>query len=389
MLRVRRRGATRTTPFLLVAALITSWTVIPSSAGALTIAQTQAEIANLSAALAQQEKTSEITANKYDAEKANLASIIVNIANLQGLEVQKHAAIVVTSKKLVTAVVRAYVLGAADAQILSLFNQNVVRSDATKVYQDQVIGNLNKLKNTYTRQKISLQNTVAKVAVQRQKASSATYQLKTLLDQNIQLANSTQATLTSVTTQLKSEIIAYEIQAGVAAAKAKNTAGEENAIAAASAVGGQNAANEVINAIQAAIKTPTLIEVAGTAAGNKAVAAAEHQIGVHYVWGGETPGVGFDCSGLVQWAWAQAGVTIPRTTESQYPVMHRVTLQDLQPGDLLFYYNLDSDHQVDHVVMYVGSGPWGVDTTIAAAHSGTNVAFAPFFTGGFIGAERP
>src|SRR5665213_736075 len=223
MLRLRRRGATRTTPVLLVAALITSWTVIPSSAGALTIAQTQAEIANLSAALAQQEKTSEITANKYDAEKANLASIIVNIANLQGLEVQKHAAIVVTSKKLVTAVVRAYVLGAADAQILSLFNQNVVRSDATKVYQDQVIGNLNKLKNTYTRQKLSLENTVAKVAVQRQNASTATYQLKTLLNQNIQLENSTQATLTSVTKELKSEIIAYEIQAGVAAAKAKNT----------------------------------------------------------------------------------------------------------------------------------------------------------------------
>lgn len=389
MLRVRRRGATRTTPFLLVVALIASWTVMPSPAGALTIAQTQAEIANLSAALSQQEKTSEITSNKYDAEKAALAATIVNITNLQGLEAQKHAAIVVTSKKLVTAVVRAYVLGAADAQILSLFNQNVVRSDATKVYQDQVIGNLNKLKNTYTRQKLSLQNTVAKVAVQRQKASSATYQLKALLDQNIQLENSTQATLTSVTKQLKSEIITYEIQAGVAAAKARNTAGEEQAIAAASAVGGQDAANQVIDAIQAAIKTPTIIEVAGTAAGNKAVAAAKREIGVPYVWGGETPGKGFDCSGLVQWAWAQAGVTIPRTTETQYPVMHHVTLQDLQPGDLLFYYNLDGDHQIDHVVMYVGSGPWGVDTTIAAAHTGTNVALAPLFTAGLQGAARP
>ncbi|HVB52334.1 MAG TPA: NlpC/P60 family protein [Acidimicrobiales bacterium] len=389
MLRVRRRGATRTTPFLLVVALIASGTVMPSRVGALTIAQTQAEIANLSAALSQQEKTSEITSNKYDAEKAALAATIVNITNLQGREVQKHAAIVVTSKKLVTAVVRAYVLGAADAQILSLFNQNVVRSDATKVYQDQVIGNLNKLKNTYTRQKLSLQNTVAKVAVQRQKASSATYQLKALLDQNIRLENSTQATLTSVTKQLRSEIITYEIQAGVAAAKAKNTAGEEQAIAAASAVGGQDAANQVIDAIQAAIKTPTIIEVAGTAAGNKAVAAAKREIGVPYVWGGETPGRGFDCSGLVQWAWAQAGVTIPRTTETQYPVMHHVTLQDLQPGDLLFYYNLDGDHQIDHVVMYVGSGPWGVDTTIAAAHTGTDVALAPLFTAGLQGAARP
>jgi cell wall-associated NlpC family hydrolase len=374
---------------LLVVALIASWTVVPSPAGALTIAQTQAEIANLSAALSQQEKTSEITSNKYDAEKADLASIDSNIANLQGLEVQKHAAILVTSKKLVTAVVRAYVLGAADAQILSLFNQNVVRSDATKVYQDQVIGNLNKLKNTYTRQKLSLQSTVAKVAVQRHKAANTTYELKALLGENIRLEDSTQATLTSAKGVLKGEIIAYEIQAGVAAAKDKNTAGEEEAIAAASAVGGQNAANEVISAIQAAIAKPTIIEVAGSAQGNEAVAWAKREIGVPYVWGGETPGVGFDCSGLVQWAWGKAGVAIPRTTETQWPVMTHVTLQDLQPGDLLFYYNLDGDHEIDHVVMYVGSGPWGVDTTIAAAYTGTDVALAPLFTAGLFGEARP
>jgi hypothetical protein len=55
----------------------------------------------------------------------------------------------------------------------------------------------------------------------------------------------------------------------------------------------------------------------------------------------------------------------------------------------LFYYNLDGDNEVDHVVMYVGSGPWGVDTTIAAAHTGTDVALAPLFTAGLIGATRP
>jgi cell wall-associated NlpC family hydrolase len=370
-------------------ALIASLTVVPTPAGALTIAQTQKAIADLSAALSRQEQKSEILSNRYDGEKAQLASIDTDIANLQGQEVQKHAAIVVTSKKLVTAVVRAYVLGAADAQILSLFNQNVVRSDAAKVYQDQVIGNLNKLKNTYTRQKLSLQKTVAKVAVQRHKAADATYELQSLLSQNVQLENATQAELDTVTAELRVKIINYEIQQGVIAAKAKNTAGEEAAIAAASAVGGQSAANEVIDAIQAAIKTPTIIEVAGSAQGNKAVHAAETQLGVHYVWGGETPGVGFDCSGLVQWAWGQAGVTIPRTTEEQYPVMTHVTLQQLQPGDLLFYYNLDGDHEVDHVVMYVGSGEWGADTTIAAAHTGTNVAYAPFFSAGFIGAARP
>ena len=389
MLRVRRRGATRTTPVLLVAALVVSWTFVAIPAGAASIAATKAEIAALSATLAQQSRTSEITANEYDAEKATLASINISIVNLRGLEDKKQAAIVITSKSLVTAVVRAYVLGAANAQILNLFNQNVLRSDAQKVYQNQVVGDLNQLKNTYTRQKKSLQNTVARVADQRHKAEQATYQLSALLAQNIRLVNETQATLDTVSAKLKTQIINYEIQAGVAAAKAKDAAGQEQAIAAASQVGGQNAANLVIAAIQAAIKTNTIAEIAGTAQGNKAVTAAKTQIGVKYVWGGETAYSGFDCSGLVQWAWGKAGFSIPRTTQTQYPAMHHVVLTALQPGDLLFYYNLDGDHQVDHVVMYVGSGPWGVDTVIAAAHTGTNVALAPLFTAGLIGAARP
>ena len=59
--------------------------------------------------------------------------------------------------------------------------------------------------------------------------------------------------------------------------------------------------------------------------------AAESEIGVPYVWGGETPGVGFDCSGLVQWAWAQAGISIPRTTETQCPAMLHVSRPTSSP----------------------------------------------------------
>jgi len=101
----------------------------------------------------------------------------------------------------------------------------------------------------------------------------------------------------------------------------------------------------VIEAIQAATAQISIAEVAGTAQGARAVRYAKSQIGVPYVWGGETPGRGFDCSGLVQWAWARAGIAIPRTTETQWPDMIHVTLTELQPGDLLFYFNLDGDHE--------------------------------------------
>jgi cell wall-associated NlpC family hydrolase len=365
------------------------WLVVPTTAGAGSIAQTKKAIEDLSAALARQEDRSEITSNEYDADKANLATINVNIHNLQNDETTKRAAIVVTQKKLEVDVVRAFVFGAAEAQVLQLFNQNVTKSDESKVYQQIVIGNLNALEAKYQREKTSLQSTVAKVAAQRSRAEHATYEMKSLLESNIELQDQTQATLASVTAQYKSEIINYEIDAGVEAARQKNTAGEEQAITAASEVGGQAAANEVIEAEQQAVATPTIAEVAGTAQGLAAVKYAESQEGVPYVWGGETPGVGFDCSGLVQWAWGKAGISIPRTTETQYPDMVHVPLTALQPGDLLYYFNLDGDNEVDHVVMYVGSGPWGVDTTIAAAHSGTDIELAPLFTAGLIGATHP
>ncbi|HVX23242.1 MAG TPA: family 43 glycosylhydrolase [Acidimicrobiales bacterium] len=125
------------------------------------------------------------------------------------------------------------------------------------------------------------------------------------------------------------------------------------------------------------------------AAGVTAVQAAVTQLGVPYVWGGQTPGAGFDCSGLVQWAWAQAGVHIPRTAAAQYAALPHVPLDALQPGDLLFYDNLDGDGAIDHVVMYLGHGPDGPNTVVQAPQTGQAVSYAPVSTSGLAGAARP
>ena len=87
--------------------------------------------------------------------------------------------------------------------------------------------------------------------------------------------------------------------------------------------------------------------------GQTAGDSAKAQVGVAYTVGGSTPASGFDCSGLTSWAWAKAGLTIPRTAAAQYNASRRITKAELQPGDLVFY---GFSGRVSHVAMYVGGG---------------------------------
>jgi murein DD-endopeptidase len=87
--------------------------------------------------------------------------------------------------------------------------------------------------------------------------------------------------------------------------------------------------------------------------GERIAASALAQVGRPYLYGGSTPR-GFDCSGLVRYAYLAAGVTVPRTTRDQYRAAHQVKLSRLEPGDLLFF-RIDS-RKVSHVAIYAGDG---------------------------------
>ncbi|MEU5213481.1 NlpC/P60 family protein [Streptomyces sp. NPDC020742] len=94
----------------------------------------------------------------------------------------------------------------------------------------------------------------------------------------------------------------------------------------------------------------------------KALAFARAQIGKPYVWGATGPS-SYDCSGLTQAAWKAAGVDLPRTTWDQVKVGQRVATKDLQPGDLVFFFD-----DISHVGMYIGGGKM-----IHAPHPGADV----------------
>lgn len=125
---------------------------------------------------------------------------------------------------------------------------------------------------------------------------------------------------------------------------------------------------------------PSAPATSGGSAAEVAVAAAQSQRGVPYVWGGATPGEGFDCSGLTMWAWAQAGVYLAHGATEQYYEIQHVSMADLQPGDLIFYGDAGLLY---HVVMYIGGG-----MVVQAEETGTNVMDTPIPPGAY-GAGQP
>lgn len=93
-------------------------------------------------------------------------------------------------------------------------------------------------------------------------------------------------------------------------------------------------------------------------------------IGVPYVWGGSSPS-GFDCSGLTQYCYRQIGVSLPRTSQSQYNAGQHIArdrLDLLRPGDLVFFGTDGDAGRVHHVGMYVGDGNY-----VHAPYTGANV----------------
>src|SRR3954454_1230206 len=131
--------------------------------------------------------------------------------------------------------------------------------------------------------------------------------------------------------------------------------------------------------------------------GQTALAAAQAYRGTSYSWGGggaggPSPGidldagvVGFDCSGLTQYAYFRAGILISRNGRAQYAALPKVARADLRPGDLVFWATDPSDpNTIHHVALYLGG-----NQVIQAPESGDVVNISTMWWTGYAGAVRP
>jgi peptidoglycan DL-endopeptidase CwlO len=274
-----------------------------------------------------------------------------------------------------------YTSSGTNNQITQMFSGNPNTSDVRSEYLSIATGNVTTTIDSLHTAQSQLQTTQNSLKQQQTQQISTRNNLSGSENQANALVQQDQQTLASVNANIQN-LVQQQQAAAAAAAKAAATAAFNAKLAAAQHAqaapraptnnGSQGGGGATLSS--AANPPPVPPGAAG------AIQAAESQLGVPYVWGGETPGVGFDCSGLVQWSWGQAGVSLPRTSGAQFGATTQIPLADIEPGDLLFYGTDGSQH----VAMYVGGGEM-----IEAPQTGQVVHITGVRTGdGFAGVGR-
>jgi len=337
------------------------------------IQSAQAEAATIAAQIQAQAQQLDVLSERYDQDQLRVQRLDTQVTQTEAAIAQTKSQVTSTQGELRQLAIEDYTSGGSTDGLEQLFTPGGERAAAVQEYQqvasDSVSGAIDRLdqsESALSAEETTLQTTQSQAQATLAAAHSAQQSAQTeLADQ--------QATLSKV----KGQIATLVAQKQAAEAAAQAAAFRARVAAAARAAAAQQAAAQQIGSDASLSPVPP---VPG-GGGGEAVAAAESQIGVPYVWAGATPGVGFDCSGLTMWAWAHAGVSLSHSAAAQYDETVHVPLSDLQPGDLLFY---DEGGTIGHVTMYVGPGEM-----VQAEETGTNIMITGIWTSGLVGAGRP
>ena len=192
----------------------------------------------------------------------------------------------------------------------------------------------------------------------------------------------TTATTTSTTSSTSSSTSSSD---GNAAASAAAQAAYNAAVSAnpASSSDSASSSGSADTSTTSSASTSTSSVPAATGSMAAAISFAEAQLGKEYVYGGTGPDT-WDCSGLTQAALAQAGISIPRTSEEQAAAATPVSMNALEPGDLLFWSTDGTAANAYHVAIYIGNGEYVEAANPSAGVKTDTIAdYTPTFAGRF------
>jgi len=322
----------------------------------------QAQAARIAGQIQAQGAQLAVLAEQYNQDQIHAQQLDQQVTQTQAQVTLTKAQVATTRSQLRQLAVADYTAGGSSSGLDQLFTPGGERSAAAQEYQQvasasvsSAIDRLNQSESVLNAQQSELQKTQSLAQVTLAAAQGAK-----------QAAQSELASQQTTLSKLKGNIATLVAQRQAAQAAAQ-----------AAAFQARLAAAQHIEAGGALHPVPAVPGGGGA----EAVAAAESQIGVPYVWAGSTPGSGFDCSGLTMWAWAHAGIALSHSAAAQYAETVHVPLSDLQPGDLLFY---REGGTIGHVTMYVGPGEM-----VQAMETGTNIQVTGIWTSGLVGAGRP
>ncbi|MGH9097150.1 MAG: NlpC/P60 family protein [Acidimicrobiales bacterium] len=359
---------------------ITSLVVVPPRlASADQISDAQAQASALTAKIAAEQQQIQSLTSQYDVASYKVSQLNTQIAQSQAQLAKDQAEVDKDQSELKTHAVADYMSNGTSNQFTQMFTGDNNAAGIHNEYSNIASGNVTNTVDSLHTAQTQLHAQQDALQQQQSQATAAANAASSARSQATQLAASNASALDGVNANIKNLVAQQQAAAAAAAAQAAQAkvaaAQQAQAVAQSNSSGGGGGGGGGGGEISVNLSPPP--PTSSGAAG--AVQAAQGEIGVPYVWGGTTP-AGFDCSGLVMWAYGQVGISLPHFSGSQYDDTTHIPLGDIAPGDLLFYGPGGSDH----VAMYIGGG-----MMVEAPYTGASVWDTPMRTGdGFVGVGR-